>query len=354
MRKGIIMEVQAKHWIILTTDGEFVKVPKTNDLSQVGEEISVQTSPVRKQKRAAWIAAISAAAAAMLGTFFILSSAAPDKAYAQTYVYLDVNPSVAIALNKDRKVVKVEPLNKSAEKLLKQADFHGESVDDFAVQFLEAARRNGYLHNQDQVVLSGIKEEKESVSTINSLKKVISEESEDRHLGLHVHTLAMPKKVQTKAAKKGLSPAKYAVWVLAKKEGKELPLEEVNDTPIEALANDIKPVSELLKKPSATDWNSIIDDGSETDGQTPPKDQPTEEPADSNQKLNGSGNQTPTDNESQQNTPDQTNQPTKANPGTDTSTSNNPGSATTNVEGNTQTDTGTSTGSMTQSPSGSQ
>ncbi|MGA9175482.1 MAG: anti-sigma factor domain-containing protein [Thermoactinomyces sp.] len=354
MQKGVIMEVQGKHWIILTADGNFIKVPKTNDFSGVGEEITVQPTPVRKRKRNAWIAAVSAAAAAMLGTFFILSSAAPEKAYAETYVYLDVNPSVAIALNQDRKVVKVQPLNKSAEKLLKQSDFKGENVDDFAIQFLEAARKNGYLHKKDQVVLSGIKEEKESVSTINSLKQVISEESKNQHLDLYIHALAMPKQVQTKAAKTGLSPAKYAVWVLAKKEGKELPLEKINDTPIETLANDIKPVSELLKKPSAADWNTIIGDGSETDGQTPPQDQTSGEPADNNQNPNQSGNQTPGNNGSEQTTPDQPNQPTNADQGTDTSSSESSGSTTTITGSNTQTDTGTSTGTTTQSSTSAQ
>jgi hypothetical protein len=124
----------------------------------------------------------------------------------------------------------------------------------------------------------------------------------------------MPKKVQSKAVKTGLSPAKYAAWVLAKKEGKEMPVEKIEDTPLDDLANDIKPVSDLLEKNmSTTEWDQIIQDGhadaaptnpqpgqgtqkdeqptpQPTQPPTPAGDQPTNTPAPSNQ-PSGTDNQ---------------------------------------------------------------
>ncbi|SEM88811.1 anti-sigma factor domain-containing protein [Lihuaxuella thermophila] len=264
MQKGIIMEIRGRHWIVMTQDGEFVKIPKTNSAAQIGEEIRFQEG--RATKRQPWMMVASVAAAAMLGMFFVFPQFFANQAHAETYVYLDLNPSIAIGLDKDQHVVQIKPLNSSAKKLVREIDWQDKKLDEVAVDLLDQAKSDGYLHRKDHVIISGIKEDKYSVKALKSLEKTIEKNAQsiENSLDLEVHTLVMPKQVQTKAEKTGLSPTKYAVWLLAKKEGQQIPVEELEEKSISELAN-IEPVTELLQKPlSEQEWSQIIqEDGSE-------------------------------------------------------------------------------------------
>ncbi|MFC7443010.1 anti-sigma factor domain-containing protein [Laceyella putida] len=270
MQRGIIMEVQARHWIVLTPDGDFIKVPRTNHSLMVGEEVTLQAA--KTNRRALVPAFVSVAAAAVLGMFFIVPQMAPDQAHAQTYIYVDVNPSLEIGIDDERNIVELHPLNKSAEKLLDGEKWKHESVDDFVVDFLDKAKQMGYVQKRDQVVLSGYQEEKNSKETLDNLKTVLDKQSKQKNLELEVHSLVMPKKVKDKASRFGLSPVKYAAWMIAKKEGKQLEVEEMGETPLTDLADELAPVSELLNKPEALpELVEIIE-------KEPPAVQPTQEP----------------------------------------------------------------------------
>ncbi|MBA4602236.1 anti-sigma factor domain-containing protein [Thermoactinomyces mirandus] len=273
MRKGVIMEIKPRHWIVLTSDGEFVRVPRRNMALEVGEEVEISSvrsfsSSIKKP----WVAAISVGVAVMVGTFFVLPQMSPpEDGDTQGFVYLDINPSIAINLDDDENIIEVKPLNKSALRLLRNRTYKNEQVDDFVEQFLDEAKHNGYLHPKDQVVLSGYDDERTSVKALHKIEKMIDKESEEEELDLNVHTLKMPKEVKEKADQTGLSPAKYAVWRIANKEGENLDVKEMEEMPITKLAQDIKPVSDFLNKPpSEEEWKEIIADDEQTDkGEAP-------------------------------------------------------------------------------------
>lgn len=259
MRKGIIMEVQTKHWIILTSDGDFVKVPRTNLQLQLGDEVCFEQKKVSPKRTRRWLAIASVAVAAMLGMYFLIPSFSPQNAYAETYIYVDVNPSIALGIDRENKVIQAKPLNKSGQKLLSKTDWQKESVDHVVMNLLDKAKEEGYLQQKDQVILSGVVEEEKSQKTLHSLKTVIKEKTKKNKMELDVHTVAMPKEVQTQAEKTGLSPVKYTAWLMAKKEGKEIPVEEILEVPVNELVTDIKPVSEILDATlSEQEWQQMI------------------------------------------------------------------------------------------------
>lgn len=273
------MEVQPRHWIVLTSDGEFVRVSRRNMALEVGEEVElgVSVNTFSSSVRKPWVAAVSAGVAAMLGIFFVLPQMSPSEyGDPQGFVYLDVNPSIAINLDDDENIIEVKPLNKSALRLLRNKKYKNKQVDDFVEQFLHDAKLSGYLHPKDQVVLSGYDNEQTSVKALHKIGKVIDEESKEERLDLNVHTLKMPKEVKEKADQTGLSPAKYAVWRIANKEGKNLDVKEIEDMPITELAKDIKPVSDFLnKQPSEEEWKEIIEeDEQQTDKEKAPAQKP--------------------------------------------------------------------------------
>lgn len=271
------MEVQPRHWIVLTSDGEFVRVPRRNMALEAGEEVDLHVSAFSSSIRKSWIAAVSAGVAAMIGMFFVLPQMSPSEhGDTQGFVYLDVNPSIAINLDDKENIIEVKPLNKSALKLLRNKTYRNKQVDDFVEQFLDEAKHNGYLHPKDQVVLSGYVDDRTSVKALHKIEELIDEESEEEKLDLNVHTLKLPGEVKEKADQTGLSPAKYAVWRIANKEGKILDVKEIEEMPITKLAQDIKPVSDFLNKPpSDEEWKKIIEEDEQlTDKEKAPAQEP--------------------------------------------------------------------------------
>lgn len=253
MQRGIITEVQSRHWIVLTPDGEFMKVPKLNSYAQVGEEVRFQTG--KRTNRQPWIMAASVAVAAMLGMLFLFPQLFTSSVKAETHVYLDVNPSIAIEVDGDKRVIGVRPLNQSAKKLLQQLEWENDPVDEFVVKFLAQTKSNGYMNEEDQVVLSGIKEEKNSQATMKKLQETI-----EQKVKTEVKALMMPKKVQVKAEKTGLSPLKYTALVLANKQGQKLSVKELEEKPFSELAEEVEPVSELLTQPlTESEWEEIAE-----------------------------------------------------------------------------------------------
>lgn len=259
MRKGIIMEVQTKHWIILTSDGDFVKVPRTNLQKQLGDEIVFEEKKGFLKRRRSWLAIASGAVAAMLGIYFIIPAFSPKEANAETFIYVDVNPSIALGIDQNERVIQAKPLNKSGQKLLSKTNWQKESIDDVVMGLLDNARQEGYLQQKDQVILSGAIEAEKSRKTLSNLKTAIKEKSKKNHMELNVHTVTIPKEVQSQAEKTGLSPVKYTAWLMAKKEGKEISVEEIVEAPVNELVTDIKPVSEILDNTlSEQQWQQMI------------------------------------------------------------------------------------------------
>lgn len=266
------MEVQSKHWIVLTPEGDFIKVPRSDQTLTVGEEVAIKAA--KRNRRTIVPAFVSVAAAAVLGMFFILPQMSVEQANAQTYIYVDVNPSLEIGIDEKRHIVELHPLNKSAEKLVDGQRWKNKNVDDFVIDFLENANRKGYVQKKDHVVLSGYKEEKNSQETLDKLKTVLSEQSKLKNMELTVHSLVMPKKVKDRASQFGLSPVKYAAWLIAKKEGKSLEVEQMEEVSL----TELEPVSELLNEPEVLpELVEIIENEQSTD-QPVQVTQPTGEP----------------------------------------------------------------------------
>jgi hypothetical protein len=295
MKRGLILEVKEKHWILLTPDGDFVKVPRTNLRAEVGEEVFFQEERKGVYGRK-WLPALSAAVAAMLGVFFVYPQMQPNEARAETYIYLDVNSSIAIGLNEEQNVVRVKPLNESAQKLIQETDWQNEYVGDVVVELIKTAKDKGYVHQKDRVVLSGFEENK-SKTALKELEQTIKEEIKKENLNVDVHTLTVPAEAKNKAERVGLTPAKYAAWLVAKKEGQELPVQTVEKASITKLAEDIQPVSKLLEQPpNKSEWEEIIQTDSQ-DSAGPPAtnaDEPQQNPTGSEPATgNGASSGTP-------------------------------------------------------------
>lgn len=154
--KGIVLEVNEKELILLTSGGDYRKIPHPGGNIRPGEELTCRL-PVPAWPKAALAASLLAAAVFLIA---ILPAGLPlfeliDKnSHEQGYLALDINPSLELAFNADLEVTALQPFNDEAVLLLKDL----ETGADLAITvelLLERAAALGYLDpgREDNIVL---------------------------------------------------------------------------------------------------------------------------------------------------------------------------------------------------------
>ncbi|MFC4076277.1 anti-sigma-I factor RsgI family protein [Salinithrix halophila] len=276
MPKGIVMEVGHKHWVVMTPEGEFLKVPKQEREVDMGEEIhfALEKKPFLLSfwtRPTSWMTGGLAAAVlllALLNPFWD-----PAKAHAESYIYIDLNPSLELGLNQDREVVRLRALNPEAKRLVSGMDWEGAKAADVVVDVLNLAKKAHYLDHKERVLISevdSIKEpEKASGEALSLIKEEVQQNPELKRTNLSLYTIPLPEPLKEKAEKKGISPAKYAVGLFAKRNGHKLSMEQVAEMSITDLMKqvDLSPV--LRNPPSDEEWATWIE---EEDGEDNQKD----------------------------------------------------------------------------------
>lgn len=280
MQRGIVIDIQSKHLVVMTADGLFKKVPKQNKNVEIGDEISFSAKEV--PRRVNWKVYLSGAVAAVLALFFLFPFFFNDPVHAHSHVYVEIKPGIEIGLNEKLEVVQVRPIDPEANVLLKDFDWNDKPVRKVVVDYLKQARKRGYLKKKDEVVLSAVNEKGSSTSTLNSIQTVINNDPNigKKSMDLQVFAFAMPKEIKQKAEKTGLTPGKYGVWLLSKKEGKEIPVEEIAKSPISDLTENI----DLNHPPTESEWIKIATE-EEKNLSNPDQDSKTTQPKSRNNLL---------------------------------------------------------------------
>lgn len=258
MQRGIVVEVKARHWVIMTSDGSFIKVPNEDEKVQPGEEITIQ--PKVSKLHHNWKVLVSGAVAALLAFFLLFPYFSGSEAQAKNYIYLEIQPSVAFGINRKDIVVELKPMNQSAQKLSNHLKWKKEKVDRVVVEYLKQAISKGMIQKSDPVIISAVEHEKTKV-TLKSIRSRIEEDKElaSPKWGLKVFTLPVPRFMQAEVEKSGLTPGKYGVWLLAQHESDtQIPAEEVAQKSIREITGD-QPVSKYLKTPpTEKQWKELV------------------------------------------------------------------------------------------------
>ncbi len=123
-----------------------------------GDEWYLEGTAAPKKKNRAWrYAAALAAAAALLALALLPGMLVKPKPEAT--VYLDVNPSVELRVNSERRVISARADNSDGEKILEGMDLEQTDVDVALNAILGSMVRNGYLTETKNVVLLSVESE---------------------------------------------------------------------------------------------------------------------------------------------------------------------------------------------------
>lgn len=252
MEKGVILELKEQEAIVLTADGQFRAVPlKEKAQWRVGEEIALPVPEQRSSfKQRKWrIPAIAIAASFLLvfASVLVYSTLWVDNT-AVAYVYMDINPSVEMSINKSLEVLTVSGQNRAGEELVSYLeDWSHESLKAVSLQLFQLAKDQGYIDGQHQVLVAASPlEAYQNTDYHQSIYAAMQEveldlrQSENFMAGMvegtnenipedifYMHQIAVEPDVFKEAKEQGISPGKYLLYLKAKENGLNLDLDQV-------------------------------------------------------------------------------------------------------------------------------
>ena len=144
MVKGIVMEIAAYNVVLMTEDGDFVKVKKPAYSLSPGEEI---ISEIYKSNNNMFkYAGIAAAILLLLIPFTYFKQAYATVAF----VDVSINPNLEIGINRYNKVSEVIPLNNDASILIKELHLMNLDVETALQKVMAGAKELGYLKDNGE------------------------------------------------------------------------------------------------------------------------------------------------------------------------------------------------------------
>lgn len=127
-------------------------------------------------------------------------------------VYIDINPSVALKLNRFERVIGVEYLNEDAKELLSGVNLVGCDATEALSAVIEACNSAGYVQDDSEIYISATsKDEQKSEKLLEKLKGHTEGMKAEEGETYAVNTYNAKKADKERYEKSSVSPAKYDI-----------------------------------------------------------------------------------------------------------------------------------------------
>lgn len=263
MKKGIIMEETNKTFIVMTSDGDFHEIDKS-DKANIGQEI--RFTPIIKKKENLSLTIIPSYkwfVSFLAILLFILTPLSthffnpnPNKTYA--YMTIDINPSIGLALDGSLNVVDTFSYNDDGDDLLNIIGImEGKSLKEVTNAIIRSSKKKGYLKANNEVMISmSYTEDNERIK--DKSDKMIKEVRIENNV-LITSTL-LENDLVKQANKQGISPNKFALKQNALEQG--IRIENINSKTISEISSEFsrsnRPLSRKNKQTSPIKQNEKI------------------------------------------------------------------------------------------------
>ncbi|XEC93670.1 anti-sigma factor domain-containing protein [Paenibacillus tarimensis] len=260
MNRGVIMEIGKRHFVVMTPDGEFKKVPRRSGC-RIGEEISLVQSAGTGRRFPSWLAA-AAAAVLILVMVPQLFFKVPEVV---AYVAMDINPSIELGVDRKERVRELRAWNKDGEAVIEGLAYKGLPAEQVAGEIMKRVQAGAYFGSGDgdviitAVFINDTLQEafmSDLTGKVDQAVKQTLTSGSGQNLNVAVTVLTAPKELRDEAAVHGVTSGKMAVYLLAKNQGYELSLEELKQDSIHKLTKDQGGLQEIIGPDSANDEQS--------------------------------------------------------------------------------------------------
>ncbi|MGO4109251.1 anti-sigma-I factor RsgI family protein [Paenibacillus sp. YAF4_2] len=257
MKRGIVLSIENKKAVLMTADGQFISVPHEAHM-RIGEETPIQAEskvPKRAPKRAFWYSGSAAAILLFIIPFFFLTTAEAHPVVA--YVSLDINPSIEMGVDKEKRVQELKGLNSDGKAIISGLSYKGKPVDVVAASIMSTVAKGHYLDKPDKdIVITSLILDNDNPA--NDLEQIVAKALDqkvketikqmDVNNEPNVTVLSVPTEVREEAAANGISSGKMAVYLMAKDEGYNIELEQLKVQSIADATESIGGVKKIVEQ----------------------------------------------------------------------------------------------------------
>lgn len=232
--RGIVLRVEGRHVVVVTDEGDFLRVPKPKQQLLPGQVIEVPS-----QKRRSLRPYLAVAAAVLL--IFVISALKPlaitPAVAAVASVSLDMTPSVELTVSKENTVIGAKAQNPEGERLLQQLQLKGLDVYK-AVNLItaKAAEMNFFSSEAKNMALATVMPLKggDGSASINKeeVMRVIHDEMYARKYDGYVVVNQAQKEVRQQAEEAQLPVNRYLLLEKSREQGVEIAPETLRSTPL--------------------------------------------------------------------------------------------------------------------------
>ncbi|MBM7551186.1 anti-sigma factor domain-containing protein [Thalassobacillus pellis] len=231
MKKGIVMEHHRRYTIVMTELGTLQKA-KRIDGAEIGSEAIFEpkyegmVNFFQRLFGRGQVKLVAMVAVLLIAIFPIYSWYDGNQTYA--YVNLDINPSIEMKVNENRKVLELIPGNEDAAHIIEVlSNWEKDPVEKVIASIVETSRKEGYLNARNSVLV-GISYVDETRK--GNFTKQIEDYMDERFSTLSIATFIIPESLRRKAEKSNESVNKIMADSLSdsKKQKVETKKEQVN------------------------------------------------------------------------------------------------------------------------------
>lgn len=234
--RAVVMEVENGFCTVLTDDGEFrrLKMKGTYRPGQVINLPAVKWNTGRYAMAAACVLLMLAVTA--VWQFMTVPAVA-------SYVSMDINPSLELALDEDNVVREVKSLDDAGNQLISGLELEGGSLEYTLEQIVLAAIGKNYIRPEaENIILFTVTPVGDrDPSTVDQLvKESIAAPLRGKNIKARVVVGNVTPEIREKSQETGISPGRYLLLQDAAKKGLDIKPEELKSKSIQSIEKEHK------------------------------------------------------------------------------------------------------------------
>lgn len=134
-------------------------------------------------------------------------------------IYVDINPSIALNINRFEIVVGVDYLNEDSKTVFSTCSIEGSKIENAVIVIMNKLQENDYFTEDAELFISGYSNNSENAEkTVNKLLEKAEQEKNKNNYNIKVNCVKIDKEDNDKSIESGISPTKLALikQILAK------------------------------------------------------------------------------------------------------------------------------------------
>jgi len=250
---GSILELNEKKAIVMTEACDFVSIQRQAEMF-VGQQVTFQKSDITRTNKnyVRYFALIASVFIIALCSVFYFQISIPSTVFA--YIDVDINPSMEFVIDKNAKVLDLNPLNNDAQTLLKNLKLIDLPIKEAIAEVVKVSKQYGFIStSKPNAVLISASTDRSKNYKNNSAEELILDNiltdisTVTYDVGnefIKPEVLKVTQEVRKFAVKNDISMGRYALYSKIKEESIEITVEKAKT----------ERVSDMLDKSKIKDY----------------------------------------------------------------------------------------------------